>query len=114
MTDVKRIGRRAGQRGVPLALGAGAFERIAAGRNDLQHADGNPNLTRIAHAAGLNRQRLAEVSSGARPVAGIYTLGALVAAYRRIHGVTTAQALAAVLDIPDDEPHIAPETARAA
>jgi hypothetical protein len=96
MTDDKRSGRKRQLRGRPLTLKQNVFELIAAGHADLQHRSGKrkgqPHLARIAEAADINKQRLWDVG-------GINTMGALVHCYQTIHGVTEAEALAAILCI---------------
>jgi hypothetical protein len=109
MTDVTSIGLRPPRRGLPLGLEHNVFELIAAGHDELRHSkDGKPNLARIARAAGLHRQRFADIGSdNGAEYPSIFTLGAVVRCYERIHGVTEKEALAAVLrviDIDDAEP----------
>jgi hypothetical protein len=101
MTDVKNSGPRRHLRGLPLDLKKDVFQLIAAGQDDLQHRGGKrkgqPNLARIARAAGVNKQRLSDIETGTTPVSRIYTMGALVRCYEQIHGVTEQEALAALL-----------------
>jgi hypothetical protein len=103
MTDVTPIGRRGPRRGFPLCLADDVFERIVQGREDLQHPDGAPNIARIAHMAGVHRQRLNEVANGSRGLPGIYAMGTAIHCYAKVHGVTDKEAMAVLLYVPDDE-----------
>ena len=102
MTDVKTARRRHRplRRGLPLLLVPDALERITAGRDDLRNSKGTPVLSRIADAAGIDKQRLSEAGAGQTP--NTFTLGALVKCYAEIHGVSHAEAMAALVRLPDE------------
>lgn len=113
MTDVKPIGRRGPRRGSPLCLADDVFKQIVDGREDLQHSDGKPNITRIAAIGGVYKQRLNEVANGSRGLPGIYAIGTAVRCYAKVHGVTTKEAIAALLYVPEDENDLDSETVAA-
>lgn len=96
MTDVSKTGRR---RGTPLRLEDNVLDLIAAGRDDLRDSDGNPVPNRIAEAAGIYRQRLSPM----QPTQDPWTMGALVRYYAVSHGVSSKEAIAALLCIDENE-----------
>jgi hypothetical protein len=105
MTDIRFTGFR---RGLPLAPEPDVFDLIAGDDTGLRVAtDGTPNLTAIAKAAGVNRQRLSEARSalkdgnGGAPRLSIDTLGALVRCYAVIHDVDDKTAAGIILRVSD-------------